>query len=126
MRFVKNNYKERGLTLEDRSKTCPYDFSYLDGETEKFIEVKGSQQDELPAIILTANEVRFARENLRRMELCVVHSIKVEDGELPITSGGILKFFSQVESRPLTTLRPIQYQCKLNSDLTSDFNRHRT
>jgi hypothetical protein len=115
MRFVEKEFKKQRIILEDWSKTRSYDFSYRDGETERFIEVKGSQHKQ-PAIILTANEVLFAREHSAHMVLCVVHSIQVKDGVEPKASGGILECFQQWNPSS-HKLEAIQYQCKLNRDL---------
>ena len=115
MRFVQKEYQRRGFHLEDRHTREPYDFAYKDGDTERFIEVKGSRQD-MPAIILTANEVAFARKHSAEMELCIVHSIEVEGNEKPDGHGGILEIFPQwnPDSHQLAAT---QYQCKLDRKL---------
>lgn len=118
MQVVERYYKERlGFTLQDRSKQCPYDFCYTDQQMQRFIEVKGSQQN-WPVIILTPNEVTFARENWQHMELCVVHSIVVDGEEEPKATGGILKRFLQWNPDH-HQLAATQYQCDLNRDLAA-------
>lgn len=115
MEIVKQHYQKKGIDLEDKSKTCSYDFSYTVQGKQRFIEVKGSQLKN-PAIILTRNEVEFARENQRQMELCVVHSINVDGKDDPKASGGILECFPQwnPDNHELSAM---QYECCLNRDL---------
>ncbi len=73
---------------------------------------EGDAQSEAPAIILTANEVAFVREHISEMELCIVHSIEVEDGDRPRAHGGVLEVI-----RPWNPdrhdLKPLQYICHL-------------
>ena len=114
MRVVKQYYKKQGFALKDRSKQCSYDFCYTDQQTQRFIEVKGSQQ-EWPAIILTPNEVAFAREHWQQMELCVVHSIMVDGQEKPTASGGILERFPRWNP-DRHQLAATHYECELNRD----------
>jgi hypothetical protein len=115
MLVVEQHYKDQGIALEDRSKKCSYDFYYTDGGKLQFIEVKGSQLKN-PAIILTRNEVEFARRHWQDMELCVVHSIAVDGEDEPKASGGILERFSQWNPDK-HELAAIQYECRLDRDL---------
>ncbi|HLL06437.1 MAG TPA: DUF3883 domain-containing protein [Myxococcaceae bacterium] len=81
--------QERGFTdLKDVSRTRPYDFLGWDGEREVYIEVKGTQTAG-STILLTPNEVEFARRNKSQMALFVVHSMKVRDvdGEVHVEGG---------------------------------------
>ena len=105
------------FSLNNTSRTHPYDYSFLDGETERYIEVKGSQQDD-PAVILTRNEVAFARLHSDRMDLCLVHSIKVVDGPTPVATGGVLVRFPQWNP-DRHQLAAFQYECKLDSNLAT-------
>jgi hypothetical protein len=104
--------------LKDTSKTKPYDYSYQDQGIERYIEVKGSQQSD-PAIILTRNEVAFAREHSLLMELCLVHSIVVTEATPePLATGGILVRFPNWNPDK-HELAAMQYQCSLNHALGS-------
>jgi len=111
MRVVDQHYKNQGIVIEDHSKKCSYDFFYKDQGIGRYIEVKGSQLKN-PAIILTRNEVKFARKNWQHMELCVVHSIKVEGQDDPKASGGTLERFPQWNPDN-HKLEATQYECRL-------------
>ena len=104
------------LLLKDTSKTKPYDYSYVDQGIERFIEVKGTQQS-ARGIILTRNEVAFARKHSPLMELCLVHSIAVDNkGPSPIATGGILVRFPNWNPDE-HGLAAMQYQCHLDHTL---------
>jgi hypothetical protein len=109
------------FSLKNTSKTHSYDYSYLDDQTERYVEVKGSQQED-PSIILTRNEVAFARQHSAYMELCVVHSIVVKDGPDPIATGGVLEHFPQWNP-DMHELAAIHYECKLNRTLAAQRGR---
>ena len=113
MQVVRSFYSQ--FKLKDTSKTHPYDYSYIDGDLERYIEVKGSQQ-ESPPIILTRNEVAFARQHSAPMELCLVHSIVVKDGPNPIATGGVLVRFPHWNPDD-HELAAMQYQCTPNQAL---------
>ena len=115
MKVVRSYYSR--FTLKDTSKTHSYDYSYMDGGIERYIEVKGSQQAN-PSIILTRNEVTFAQQHSALMELCVVHSIIVKDGPIPIATGGVLVHFREWNPDK-HQLAAMQYQCRLNATLAS-------
>ena len=110
------------LSLKDTSKTHPYDYSFVDAGIERYIEVKGSQQEN-PAIVLTRNEVAFAKQHSALMELCLVHSIVVKDGPYPIATGGVLVRFPNWDPDD-HDLVSIQYQCKLNQMRKLSEGRH--
>ncbi|MEW6054281.1 MAG: DUF3883 domain-containing protein [Nitrospirota bacterium] len=71
-----NYFKNEGYIVTDVSSTKSYDLYCCKNKRELFVEVKGSQ---LPAsrIILTPNEVAFARKNSSNMALYLLHSINL-------------------------------------------------
>ena len=80
--------KEGFTHIQDVSRTSPFDFLGWDGKREVYIEVKGTQTAG-SSILLTPNEVEFARRNKSQMALFVVHSMKVRDvdGEVHVEGG---------------------------------------
>lgn len=118
MALVRHIYKHsRNIELEDCHTDSPFDYRYKDKSGYGYVEVKGSRLKQ-PAIILTKNEVEFARENKGLIELCVVHSIDISSEDDPIASGGTLETFPQWNP-DVHDLLPMQYICKLNRELAS-------
>lgn len=100
--------------VKDVSATRSYDFHCKHDSEEILVEVKGSTGGG-DSIVLTANEVKLARENYPRVVLCVVTEIEL--GSVPegvVASGGLLTIY-----RPLDLsshrLEPIAYQCFLSA-----------
>jgi hypothetical protein len=60
MQVVPDDEAYQASELKDFSNTKPYDYAYPDGQTERYIEVKGTRSH-ASEIILTANAVAFAR-----------------------------------------------------------------
>lgn len=82
-------FQEKGFKTKDVSGNRPYDLRCEHGDLTIHVEVKGTQTDG-ETVILTANEVGFARDNSARMVLFVVHSIEIDDpsSDNPTAIGG--------------------------------------
>ncbi|MDX6270298.1 MAG: hypothetical protein QOD28_1521 [Acidobacteriota bacterium] len=84
-------FKGKGYDVEDTSMNNPFDLFCIKGTDELFVEVKGTQTRG-ETVILTKNEVGFARKNRERMALFILHSvlitsehgIQISDGEFNI------------------------------------------
>jgi hypothetical protein len=100
VRVAKSWMEDQGFSVQVKGK--PYDLLCIrrDGEV-RYVEVKGLQG---PAqkIILTSNEVKFARENSDRMILIVVSDILLSrDGAGKVrTSGGKMNIRDSWAPRP--------------------------
>ena len=89
MREARQHYVALGYTVEDVSANNPYDLRCTRGDERRFVEVKGSQGDGR-LVLLTRNEVDFARLNRQNMALFVLHSVVVvEDVPGPSVTGGV-------------------------------------
>jgi hypothetical protein len=89
MRRAREHFQKRGFTaIEDVSRKRSFDLHGRDVEREVFIEVKGTQSPGA-RVLLTSNEVEFARRNKSKMALYVLHSIRVRevDGEVSVEGG---------------------------------------
>lgn len=71
-------FQNLGFEVTDVSATRPYDLRCEHGDLTIHVEVKGTQAAG-ERVILTANEVEFARDHADRMVLFVVHSISVSE-----------------------------------------------
>lgn len=105
-------FRGRGYDVENVSSWSPYDLRCNQDRDVLYVEVKGTKTrgDE---VLLTTNEVEFARRHKRQMVLFVVHSIQVTgDRQQPETSGGVIR-----EVRPwdvdIGTLTPTGYSYSL-------------
>jgi hypothetical protein len=91
----------------------PHDLIARKGRKRLYVEVKGTQSD-AKEIVLTANEVTFARKHSESMRLFVLHSVKLRwKGKKPIASGGaefVVKPWLPVK----TLLEPVQYWYRLS------------
>lgn len=80
-------YRTKGFDVEDVSRTKSYDLMCKKNSRTIFVEVKGSQHI-LDKIILTPNEVKLAKKNRGKMNLFLLHSIKLSKrGKKYITRG---------------------------------------
>lgn len=88
MDAARRHFESEGFACEDQSKNHPYDFRCKRRQEVLFIEVKGTQTDG-DEIILTANEVEFARSHKSQMGLFILRSIQVAevDGKFRLTGG---------------------------------------
>lgn len=73
---AKSYFAANGYDWEDCSKSRPFDLLCRRGREIRHVEVKGTQTDGRE-VILTKNEVEFARRNRCQMVLFIVHSISV-------------------------------------------------
>lgn len=108
MRSAIKYFSNEGYTVSDVSATKSYDLLCYKNGREMFVEVKGSQLA-ASKIILTPNEVAFARKNSKNMALYLLHSIKVNHRYRSYTAtGGVRKIAKPWEiNRRL--LSPLQY-----------------
>lgn len=78
MEKAKAFYEERGWKVTDVSSTHSYDLlCTADGKEELHVEVKGTTSDG-SQLLLTANEVRHARDHYPNVALFVVSQIQVD------------------------------------------------
>ena len=88
MDAARRHFETNGFACEDQSKNHSYDFRCKRRQEVLYIEVKGTQTDG-DEIILTANEVEFARKHKSQMGLFILRSIQVTevDGKFCLTGG---------------------------------------
>ncbi len=70
------HFESAGYTVLDQSKNSSFDLECIKGREQLYVEVKGTRTKG-EGVILTANEVEFARKNRAKMVLFVVQSIEV-------------------------------------------------
>jgi hypothetical protein len=80
MDAAKRYFEAQLYNWDDHSKTRPYDLRCTQDEEVLYVEVKGTQTDG-GEIILTPDEVEFARSHKHQMALFVLHSIQVVEGD---------------------------------------------
>jgi len=115
MKRVEQHYRRRLYSVRNTSKTNPYDLCCEKkvGRDRIYVEVKGTQTSG-HTISLTHNEVKLARDARKKVDLCVVHSIKITGDQKPQASGGV--FVRYPNWKPVEhDLKPIQYVCRLNA-----------
>ena len=108
MNSAKKHFEQKGFTVQNVSSSRSYDLHCTKKGKELFVEVKGSQ---LPVskIILTPNEVLFAKKNAKCMVLYILHSIKVRFNRKKYrASGGVQKIVSPWTIQT-NRLSPVQY-----------------
>lgn len=88
MNAAKTFFSEKGYAVEDRSKTQPYDLHCVGKKGVLYVEVKGTKTAG-GGVLLTAGEVRFARDHQGQMVLFVLHSISVEEGGNVLAGGDV-------------------------------------
>jgi hypothetical protein len=98
MKRVERYYRRRLYSVWNTSKTKPYDLRCEKaGRGHIYVEVKGTQTSG-HMIPLTHNEVELARDPREKVDLCVVHSIKITGDEKPKASGGNLRNAPELET----------------------------
>jgi len=108
MNAAQRYFKGIGFKPLNVSSSRSYDLHCLKNGKELFVEVKGSQAP-VSKILLTPNEVSFAKKNSRKMVLFILHSIKLSHRrKLFRASGGVPKIISPWRIR-LNQLTPVQY-----------------
>jgi hypothetical protein len=111
VQIAKSHYEKKGYAVKVKGK--PYDLHCTHAkDNQVFVEVKGTQTsgDE---VLLTRNEVKFARQNKTDMALFVVHGITVDKlVDPPSASGGTTRLREpwDIDSGEL---EPMAYSYKL-------------
>jgi hypothetical protein len=82
MDIVRSKYQDDGWVVLDVYATKSYDFKATKGEEELHIEVKGTTGG-LDAVLLTKNEVNWAREHPANSVLAVVYRITLDRQQAP-------------------------------------------
>jgi hypothetical protein len=114
MEVVETYYRRLGYSVEDTSKTKSYDFLCKKGGTELRVEVKGTRTDG-KAVLFTKAEVALAKDRNIVVDLCVVHSIRLQEREPLAAEGGMLVRY--LNWNPADHgLTPLQYECRLNKE----------
>ena len=82
-------FKKQGYMITDMSENHPYDLLCRHPEGDLFVEVKGTQSSG-EEVLLTKNEVSFAKKHAKKMVLFIRHSVKIRNpaGANPTASGG--------------------------------------
>ncbi|HWW13207.1 MAG TPA: DUF3883 domain-containing protein [Candidatus Dormibacteraeota bacterium] len=89
--IAKGHYEGQGYKVEVQGK--PFDLLCTRDDHQVFVEVKGTQTSG-EEVLLTPNEVRFARENKIEMVLFIVHSVSVDkNADPPHVYGGNIRVF---------------------------------
>jgi hypothetical protein len=86
MKMARIFFEKQGYNVIDHSKKHPYDFYCSKDKDVLFVEVKGTQTLG-EQIILTRNEVQFAKKNKDNMVLYVLSQVKTNKDES--ATGGI-------------------------------------
>jgi 5-methylcytosine-specific restriction protein A len=87
--MAKDHFRSQGYQITVLGK--PYDLRYCRGKEIVFVEVKGTSTAG-DQILLTPNEVDFARQNQNRMTMFVLHGIQVSGtAQQPAVSGGTVR-----------------------------------
>jgi hypothetical protein len=86
MQRAADYFASDGYEVYDESVGNPYDLYCERDGVELFVEVKGTQTTG-DAVILTKNEVGFARQNKKQMALFIIHSVNAPSGS-GVVSGG--------------------------------------
>lgn len=112
MKSAQRHFEGKGYRVANVSSSQSYDLHCRKNGRELFVEVKGSQAP-VTKVLLTPNEVAFARKNPRKMALYVLHSIRVTKRRRVFrASGGQRKIISPWRIRHYQ-LTPVQYFCSL-------------
>ena len=100
----------KGGTISRHGK--PYDLLWEKGKQRRYVEVKGAQGS-AEKIVLTRNEVEFARKNHDSMVLYVLHSIKIKrDGNHVAAIGGKEAIVTRWSPKS-SGLQPLQFSYDL-------------
>ena len=106
------HFEHLGYSIEDVSRTSPFDLLASKGREVRYVEVKGTA-GEPSAIFLTRNEVAHAQESAGKSVLFVLHSIEVRRGPAGVeASGGVVVTYNPWTIDP-TALEPLQYRYSL-------------
>lgn len=108
MDAAKRYFVGLGYSVEDRSATHSYDLRCTRPGQVLYVEVKGTTTAGA-SILLTPNEVAFARRNYPNTVLFILASISINPGGPVIASGGVTRVIQpwdvdKAPSRPSATL----------------------
>jgi hypothetical protein len=120
MAIVTRDYRRQRYTVEDKHKTESYDLLCTKSGTRTYVEVKGTRTRG-EQIILTENERKLAAEN--KVDLCIVHSIRITKDKKPTARGGTLVQLKHWNPRN-HQLEPIAFVCTLSRQLASRRTQH--
>lgn len=115
MDVVEGHYRAQQYAVEDTSKHKSFDFLCTKGGTALRVEVKGTRTDG-SVLLFTRNEVKLARDPKTPVDLCVVHSIELHDGDRPPAKGGILVHYPHWNPND-HQIQPVQWECRLTKRL---------
>lgn len=91
MSVATEHLEAEGWEVEDRSINHPYDLFCARAEDWLHVEVKGTTSDGA-SVLLTPNEVEFARQEHPRTALLIVHGVELRhdaDGHLVVVGGSV-------------------------------------
>jgi hypothetical protein len=108
MDVAEQDYTRKHFSVTHKHAFESYDLLCKKDGFEIRVEVKGTRSNG-SVVVLTENEVKMAIDPTFKMELCVVHSIRLS-GEK--ATGGILERYEHWNPKA-HNLRPISYQCRL-------------
>jgi hypothetical protein len=110
MRVATEHLEQSGWRVEDVSTTRSYDLHCTAGAETLYVEVKGTTGDG-SAVLLTPNEVAFARERSPATGLLVVSQVVLEAGdEGPVCSEGVLRLVHPWDPDAGGDLHPMGYR----------------
>lgn len=116
---AKAHFEGLGYAVDDSvHATEPYDMECRAGGEVLYVEVKASQNDG-SQVLLTRNEVSFARDIYPRTALFVVHSLDVvaDEADQPRAAGGHVRLIHPW--RPADgALTALAYSCRLPPAVT--------
>lgn len=107
-----------GFEVDDHSDRAPYDLQARNAKTVISVEVKGTQGDG-SAVLLTANEVEYARSHQPHVALVVVMGIKVARSPEPVASGGKVVVFWPWDPDE-HALVPTAFRCELDGSRATE------
>lgn len=115
MRRATEHYEEAGYHVQDSSNNRPYDLVCTRHGDERRVEVKATQSSG-ESVLLTAGEVKAARDPVAVTDLFVLHGIVVSRGEAGyVLSGGTVKLIRDWTPRE-GDLTPTEYTYLLPID----------
>jgi uncharacterized protein DUF3883 len=121
MKKARLHYESLGYELKDTSKTAPFDYEARKVGERRRIEVKGLS-GELGSVIVTAGEVKSARDANIQTDLVIIHNIVLLETEQGVFQGEggtvhLIRNWSPEEER----LTALQYQYSLQPVRTDGF-----
>jgi hypothetical protein len=113
MLSARQHYEKMGYALKDTSKIAPYDYVASKNGEQRRVEVKGLSGG-LGSVMVTAGEVRSAREIGIQTDLVIIHSIEVLEAAAGVFQGQggtlhVVRHWTPEDDH----LRPTQYEYML-------------